>query len=199
MNLYHRIMTKHRKEFAREIQGGNFEMSELGVYLPKQQVLFKGTYVEFINGEPAGMTDNLIPNEGRDKILDVFFGADSKIATLYMALYETAINPTTAWTAANFASTAGENTSTSEGYSESTRPEWVDAPASGQVISNLASRAAFTIVCTSDITIEGFAMLSDNTRGGTSGVLVSATRRATPRTLSNGDNYELGYQITASG
>jgi hypothetical protein len=63
------------------------------------------------------------------------------------------------------------------------------------VIGNLANRAVFNITCTSTLNISGAALLSDNTRGGVSGVLISASRYGAVRVVNNGDSFELGYEV----
>ena len=47
----------------------------------------------------------------------------------------------------------------------------------------------------SSLQVQGAALLSDNVKGGTSGVLVSATRFSTPRVLQNTDIYNVGYRV----
>lgn len=162
-----------------------------------------GTYWEKVNGiyVSAGsaplVTPNILPTEGLNNALDTWLGNVAKPAGWYIALYSGAITPDATWTAANFASNATEITSATEGYSQATRPQWVQAAAAAAgVIDNIGGEAAFTIVCTTTINVNGVGMLSSNTRGGTGGKLASAARYATTRVLANGDNYEVGYRTT---
>jgi hypothetical protein len=127
--------------------------------------------------------------------LGAALGATSKISTWYLAVFSAAVTPIASWTAANFSSNAAEITSSSEGYSNATRPAWTPGSVSAGVIGNLSSKAVFTIYCTTSINISGAALLSSNTKGGTSGTLVSASRFGTARTVNSGDAFELGYEV----
>lgn len=162
-----------------------------------------GTYWEKINGiyVSAGcapiLTPNILPTEGLNNALDTWLGDVAKPAGWFIGIYSGAVTPASNWTAANFASNATEITSQVEGYSEATRPQWVKAAAAaGGVIDNIGDEAAFTIVCTTTINVNGVGMLSSNARGGTGGKLASAARYASTRVLANGDNYEVGYRTT---
>jgi hypothetical protein len=44
--------------------------------------------------------------------------------------------------------------------------------------------------------VTGAAMLTNNTRGGTTGALVSATKYAAARVFQNGDTYDIGYRLS---
>lgn len=189
----------HRKEFRKELINGNFEVSPEGIVFPRQSVLATGEYLDWINGVFQGKSPNLVVDQGLMHMLNVVFGATSKASTWYLALYSGAISPAANWTAANFASTATEITSNSEGYSDTTRREWVDNVAAANAIDNVGSEATFNIECASSINVNGAALLSDNTKGGTSGVLASATRYGAQRTLYDGDVYKVGYRVTLAG
>ena len=161
-----------------------------------------GTYYEILNGELVGLHDapvlspNLLPAEGILDALGTWLGATAKKAAWYLGLYANAINPASTWKAANVAATAGELTSLTEGYSESTRPQFTPNAAANGAIDNVGQEAAFTIATAGTVNIEGAFLISDNTRGGTAGVLGSAARYAQTRALQNGDNYKVGYRVT---
>ena len=157
-----------------------------------------GVYWEKINGVLVGVTPNIVTNEGLNKTLKVMFGADAKISSWYIALWNNAIDPASTWTAANFTATAGEITSVSQGYSGANRILWNPTVPSANIIDNVGQEASFTIVCTTTITVWGAALISAQARGATTGVLASAARYASIRTLSNGDTYEVGYRLTAT-
>lgn len=185
---------KHQKDIAKFIQNGDFVETDAGLLI-HGSILGRGRYVHSVNGEDTRIDHNLIPAEGIAHVLNTIWGAEAKVATWYIALFSGNVTPASTWTAANFAANATEITSTTEGYSQATRPEFVDAPASAGVLGNLASRAVFSIVCTSTLNIYGAALLSSNVRGGTSGILSSASRYASVRTVANGDSYEVGYEV----
>lgn len=191
---------KHRREIAAAIASGAYEFTEGGVLIKAGiDALATGLYWHSVNGgEDLQVDHNLLPDEGILSMLNVNFGATAKIANWYLALYSGQINPAANWTAANFASTASEIVSNTEGYSNATRPAFVSAPAAAGQITNLASKAQFNIVCTTSLIVEGAAMLSNSGKGSTAGVLASASRYSAPRTLYNGDVYEVGYGVSLS-
>ncbi len=193
------VSKQHLKLFARDLMARDYEITPEGLLFPRRSACLIGTYRERVNGDLAGEHKNLIAGQGYQWLLNVALGSTSKAAGFYVALFGNAINPATGWTAVNFAATAGEITSQSEGYASATRPQWVPATAvisgAGAYADNYANEAAFVIVATTTLTVTGAALLSDNARGGTSGVLVSASRYAIARTLQDADNYELGYRV----
>lgn len=155
-----------------------------------------GTYYGVLNGEIVDVTCNLLPAQGLTDNLATWLGSTNKKAGWYIGLYANAINPASGWTAANVAATAGEITSLSEGYSETTRPQYTPNAASAGVIDNVGQEAAFSIVSSGTVTVEGAFLISDNARGGTAGVLGSGARYTNPRLLQNGDSYKVGYRVT---
>lgn len=193
------LVRKHSKEFAKAIADGKIEITDSGLLFPKQGVHASGIYSDYINGVHQGDSPNLVVDQGLMHMLNVVLGATAKVTTWYLALYSGAISPAANWTAANFASTATEITSNSEGYSETTRPEWSDNAAAANSIDNIGTEAVFTIECASSINVNGAGLISDNTKGGTSGTLISATRYGAQRTLYDGDIYKVGYRVTLTG
>lgn len=191
--MRHESLKKAGAVLRRAMSRGDFKSTPEGVLFPHQGLLASGHYQEWVNGQYMGESRNLIPDAAILSILNVYWGSTAKLSAWYLALFSGAVDPTADLTAANFASTMTEITSTSQGYSEATRPQWSPSAAAAGQIDNLAAKAAFTIVCSSSITVQGAALLSNNTRGGTSGVLSSCSRFTTPRVLQNGDNYALGY------
>ena len=86
--------------------------------------------------------------------------------------------------------------SLTEGYTSATRPAWTPANTSTGSIDNMASVASVTIATSSQLNVTGAAMLTNSTRGGTTGVLVSATKYAAARVFQSGDTYEVGYRLS---
>lgn len=189
-------LSKYGDEFRRWLRKGDYEFSDGGVLL-HSSALLKGTYFEkHADGEVVPVFSNLLPGEGIASILDVALGARAKYAGFYLAPFANAVNPAANWTAANFAATAGEITSLTEGYSETTRPLWEPAATAGGVVGNLDNLAVFSIVCTSTLNISGIGLLSSDVRGGTGGVLVSAGRYPSVRVVNNGDGFTVGYTVS---
>lgn len=186
---------KYQKDLRRFIRDGDYEVTEGGI-LVHSAIMARGTYVHSVNGGQDEQRDhNLIPTQGIAHILAVIFGATAKITTWYLALQGGNVTPAAGWTAANYAANASEINNSLQGYTEATRQAFVPGAVSGGKIGNLASRAVFTIAASTPLSIYGAALLSSSTRGGTTGVLASASRFATTRVQNNGDTFECGYEI----
>ena len=106
-------------------------------------------------------TTNIVPNEGLNAILNIMFHASTQITTWYVAIFENDYTP------------LATNTYAAPGYTEcitydeATRPAYVEAAASGQSITNSASRAAFTINASK--TIYGGSLVGGGTGATTKG------------------------------
>lgn len=194
-------LVKHGAEFARAVRNLKFERTETGgLYFPAQKAIARGCYEDRIrrNGEVIKDWEkfhNLLPTEGLTYLLYLLESSATRITQWYIALYSGAVNPSSTWTAANFAANATENVSTSEGFTGANRIDWTAGTAAAAAINNNASPAAFSMVTASSVTIEGVAMLSAQTRGATTGKLLSAARLPSPRSFGNGDDYDIKYGI----
>lgn len=186
---------KHACEILGNLSAGRFEQTDEGIYFPSMRALARGEYVHDVNGQDERIDKNLVTDQGLTYLLGAGLGADAKITTWYLALFGGAVNPAANWTAANFAATASEITSGTEGYAELTRPLFTPGAAAANAIDNVATKAAFTIVTAGQLNVTGAGLLSDNAKGSTAGKLVSATRFASARTLSNTDVFNLGYRV----
>ena len=185
-----------RQELAADIAAERFDVTANGIYFPRQGVVANGEYFGRVNGGAwAKEGDNLIPTEGLAHILNVALGTAAKPAGLYLALFSGATAPAANWGAASFAAVASEIVSQTEGYTTATRPVWTPVNTNTGSIDNLASVASLTIATASQLNVTGAALLTNSTRGGTTGALVSASLYAAPRVFQNGDIYELGYRI----
>ena len=185
-----------RQELAADIAAERFDATANGIYFPRQGVVANGEYFGRVNGGAwAKEGDNLIPTEGLAHILNVSLGTTAKPPGLYLALFSGATAPAANWGAASFAAVASEIVSQTEGYTAATRPVWTPVNTNTGSIDNLASVASLTIATASQLNVTGAALLTNSTRGGTTGALVSASRYAAPRVFQNGDIYELGYRI----
>ena len=176
-----------------------FDETEAGIFFPKHGIMLQGEYMDRVNGGEATFTQNLIPKEALMHVLNVAIGSKAKPAGSYLALFSGAAAPADNWTAANFTATANEITSLTEGYSNATRPEFVPSDTSEQkYIDNFGNVARVTIATTSQLNVTGVALLTNNQRGGTTGVLLSATKYPATRVFQNGDVFDIGYRITAT-
>ena len=189
-------MSNLRNELAIALGREQYDLTDDGVYFPRQGVLAAGEYFDRINGGEWQRTKNLIPTEGLAHILNVAMGSTAKPAGYFLALFSGAAAPAANWTAASFAAAASEIVSLTEGYTNATRPAWTPVNTSTGSIDNMASVASVTIATSSQLNVTGAAMLTNSTRGGTTGVLVSATKYAAARVFQSGDTYEIGYRLS---
>ena len=185
-------LIKHAGEFKGYLDNHQYEVSDEGVEFPRAKVMIFGEYED-----NYGRTPNLVPTAGLNHILMVALSNTAKLNNFYLALYSGNYTPTDALTAANFAATATEITSGTEGYSEGTRRPWTPTITAAGVMDNYAAKAAFSIVTATQLTIRGAALLSDQVKGSTSGVLISAAKFAQDRIEYNGNEYNLGYRVRA--
>jgi len=139
---------------------------------------------------------NLVVNVGLQDMNAKYFTGSGYTATWYIGLYGAAAtnNPAAGDTAASHTGWA-ELTS----YSQATRPQAVFGTATTadpSVISNALSVAPFSI--TGTVTVGGAFLISDNTKGGTTGVLFSAADFQSPgdRSVVSGDIINVTYQFS---
>lgn len=134
--------------------------------------------------------DNTVVNEGKNKLLDVFFRNQTQIATWYIGLMDNAgyaSNPVTD----TMSSHAGWAESVA--YAEAVRQTWsVDAAASQQ-ISNGVTAATFSINATA--TLRGIFVASNSTKSGTTGTLWSTALFPSTLAVANGDSVKITYTV----
>lgn len=189
-------MSALRKELRNSLHNEVFDVTEEGIYFPRQGIIAKGEYFHRVNGGKWDVDKNLITTEGLAHMLNVSLGAKQKPSGYYLALFSGSASPAANWTASSFSSAANEIVSMTEGYTNPTRPEWVSTQTSTSSIDNMQAVANVTIATSSALNVTGAAMLSNSTRGGTSGVLISASKYAAARTFQDGDKYDIGYRIS---
>ena len=134
--------------------------------------------------------DNGIVNVGKNKLLDVMFGAVAAISPWYLGLVDNA--SFSAFAAADtMASHAGwiEN----DDYGEATRPEWTEGAAASQSITN-ATAVTFTMNATA--TIKGIFVTSVDTKNGTTGTLWSTAAFNSTVAVQNGDLLKVTYTVS---
>jgi hypothetical protein len=139
---------------------------------------------------------NLVVNAGLQDMNTKYFKGAAYTATWYIGLYGAAASndPAAGDTAASH---AGWTEITP--YSNATRPTatfGTATTADPSVIDNSASPAQFNIDATA--TVGGAFLISDNTKGGTSGVLFSASDFASPgdRSVASGDTLNITYEFS---
>ena len=186
-----------RKELASAIHHETFDVTAEGIFFPKQGVMASGEYFDRINGGDWERTPNLIVTEGLAHILSVALGGTAKPAGYFLALFSGAAAPAANWTAASFAAAASEIVSMTEGYTSPTRPAWTPpSSTANNSIDNMAAIASVTMATAGQLNVSGAAMLTNSTRGGTTGKLISATKYAADRVFQDGDTYDIGYRLS---
>lgn len=139
---------------------------------------------------------NLVVNVGLKDMNDKYFTGSSYTATWYLGLYGAGStnNPAAGDTAASH---AGWTEVTA--YSQATRPQATFAAATTadpSVITNSASPAVFSINGTT--VVGGAFLISNNTKGGTTGILFSASDFSSPgdRSVVSGDTLNVTYTFS---
>lgn len=139
---------------------------------------------------------NLVVNVGLKDMNEKYFTGSSYTAAWYLGLYGAAATNDPA-AGDTMASHAGWTEITA--YSESTRPQCTfgtSTTADPSVISNSASVAVFSVNGTA--TVGGAFLTSNNTKGGTTGILFSAGDFQAPgdRAVVSGDTLNVTYQFS---
>jgi hypothetical protein len=139
---------------------------------------------------------NLVVNVGLQDMNTKYFSGSAYTAAWYIGLYGAAAsnNPAAGDTSASH---AGWTELTA--YSQATRPQAVFGTATTadpSVISNTLSVAQFSINAT--VTVGGAFLISNNTKGGTTGILFSAADFQSPgdRAVVSGDIINVTYQFS---
>lgn len=196
-------LLRHAAEFTEAIDKKEYDVTETGFYVPatKANIQVAGEYTHFAPQDGLGwQTDrNIVVNEGLLDVLSVYLKSGTQKTAWYLSLFGTNYTPVAALTAATYPATAGEITSGSEGYSESVRQTWTGGTPASNLVDNTASMAVFTIVTATSLVVYGAGMHSVSTKGGTTGVLLSASKFTSgARTLYNGDAFNLSWRLTLS-
>jgi len=142
---------------------------------------------------------NLVVNGGLQDMNTQYFTGSAYTATWYLGLYGAAASNNPA---------AGDTMSSHAGwtevtaYSQATRPACTfgtPTTANPSVATNSASPATFSINGTT--TVGGAFLTSNNTKGGTSGVLYSAADFSAPgdRSVVSGDTLTVTYTLSLAG
>lgn len=142
---------------------------------------------------------NLVVNVGLQYMAGVALTSTAQITTWYIGLYGAAAsnNPS----ASDTASSHGGWTEVTP-YSNATRPSATFAAATAanpSVVTNSASPATFNINASS--TVGGAFLISNSTKGGTTGTLFSAADFQSPgdRSVVNGDTLQVTYTFSLAG
>ena len=143
---------------------------------------------------------NIMTNEGLNFILDVMFHGETNVTKWYLGLVE---SDTTAAATMTYATpTFTECTA----YTGGARPEFDEAAASGQSISNSASKASYTMSDTK--TLYGAALFGGGTgvdtaeipgnTGDAAGVLMCYSKFSSSKEVESSDVFKCWCTITAA-
>lgn len=130
-------------------------------------------------------------NEGLNYCLDVALHDATKVATWYVGLITSV-----GYLALNAADilTSHAGWAESSAYSETVRQTLVEAAASAQ--ETLSANIAFTMNAT--VTIKGFFVASDSTKGGTTGtLLLTKLFQGGDRSVISGDKITINLSLSA--
>lgn len=122
---------------------------------------------------------NLITDEGCNDMLDKYWKGSSYTASHYVGLKGTGE------VQASDTMSSHPNWTEVTDYDESSRPALVLGSVSNKQVDNSANKATFTI--NNSVTVAGAFITTDSTKGGTTGLLISAGDFATARSLGAGD------------
>ena len=137
--------------------------------------------------------ENIVVNTGLDHLLDATLSGGTQITTWYVGLTD---GTPTAAAGDTSASHAGWSEVTA--YSEGARQTWVDGGVSSRTVTNSGSPAEFSINSNST-TIGGAFLISNSTKGGTSGTLYAiGAFSAGDKSLDNGDTLQVTATFTTA-
>ena len=192
--MFNRDLIQQAPKLRQHIAAREFKETDEGILFPGDACV-SGEYHYISSDGTERIAPNKITIEGFNYLLNVGLKNASQQPNWYLALFSGGFTPTDVLTAATFPASASEIVSGSEGYSESTRQAWTPGTvASGQVDNN-ASKASFSIVTASSLTIRGAALLSESIKGSTSGVIMSCARFGADEIKNNGSTFQLGYRV----
>lgn len=134
--------------------------------------------------------DNLVPQGGLSFLLLSPFGDSAPISSFYCGLWRGNVIPSSALKATDIPSNLQEFV----GYSQATRPLWERAHDGVGTLDNADAVAEFNF--TADATLYGSILVSDPTKGGNSGLLLSCVRFPSPRPVVAGQKGQLIAGIT---
>lgn len=147
------------------------------------------------SGDLVSQTEhiNLIPVEGLNYIVETALKNGTPVPAVYVGLFSGDYTPTALDTMATFPAAATESTA----YSSTTRPVVTLGSVSNGAVDNTAAVNTFTGT-TDGTLIRGGFVSSSPTKGGTSGVLLSAVRFSTPKALDSGGRLEVSVVFASA-
>lgn len=139
--------------------------------------------VEVVTGGKAARSieTNIMPQVGIDHIASLIRGAGATpISSWYLGLFESNYVPASDVTTADLQTTVGESLA----YDETTRQLWDNSYDNLALIANAGAAAEFTMNASK--LIYGAFIVSNATKGGTSGIILSIARFSTAKQVDPG-------------
>jgi hypothetical protein len=124
--------------------------------------------------------------------LTVYFKDGTKKTTWYVGLKSSAEAVSAAWTPGN----VNNGFTEFQLYDETYRPTWTSGSVSAKSLSNTASPAVFTVNDTG--TVWGAFLISEHTKGGTTGILWCCSNLVNVRNVIDNDVMTVIYTITGT-
>lgn len=143
--------------------------------------------------------ENLVVDTGKSYILDSSLSGGTPITSWFVFIIQAASTPES-----NLPTIAAGNTPASHAgwtevtaYDEATREAWTEAGVSSLSVTNAASRAEFTISANTTY-VSGAGLISNSTKGGTTGTLLAVGAFGAVRTLNDNEIHRITAAISAS-
>lgn len=136
---------------------------------------------------------NDITTAGLTSLLNVYFNAASQITAWYIGLINNS-----SYSAVSSSDTMTSHSGWAEltNYSETTRPQWSNLSGDNALIGN-ATPVEFTITTAS--VIKGIFVVSNNSKGGSTGTLWNTGIFPVVRSVSVGQKLQVNYRLRAVG
>ncbi len=135
---------------------------------------------------------NVVVDAACNDMLSVYFKSGTQKPNWFIGLIDNA-----GFSAISASDTASSHSGWAEvangAYSESTRPAWNSGSPSGRVLTS-SSATNFTMAATT--VVKGGFLISDSTKGGTSGTLWSAGAYGANQSLVSGQIFATRYTLT---
>lgn len=141
--------------------------------------------------------ENGVTDAGITSLLNVYLRAQAQITAWYIGLIDNA-----GFVALNSSDTGASHAGWSEvasgNYSNANRVQWSPAAPNGGAVVN-GTTADHNMTNGAALTVKGLFLISDNTKGGTSGVLFStAAFTGGTQAVNNGDTLKVTYTVAAT-
>lgn len=137
---------------------------------------------------------NIIPTEAQNYFITAALNGGTRYTTWYVGVYENNYAPTVSDTMATFAASAAEITV----YDESARPVFTPGSVASGLVTNYDAPAEFTFNAAK--TVRGGFIASSSTKGGTTGLLLSAALFSSSRSVldEEGLRVKAGLQLASA-